>query len=84
MAQFLTRLDRVDKYLSSSKLHFRDTALDLNPLPFHYACEVLPPHSPLTYLLLWMREPCWSEEDLESRKVLAKAIRLYCMEQLDN
>jgi hypothetical protein len=77
-AEFTARLDRVARYLTSSKLHFKEGVLELNAAPFLHALEALPEGSPLSYLVLFLAETIWSEEDLLGRRVMTEALHDWC------
>lgn len=83
LAEFVSRLARIDRYLHSSKLHFNhEDVLELNPAPFKHAEEALPMGDPLAYITLFMRETVWSPEDLEGRKIMCQALKAWCLAQL--
>jgi hypothetical protein len=82
LLEFLQRLDRIEKYLNSSKLKFKNGVLELNVAPFKNADKALPLQSPLSYITLFMRETVWSEEDLASRKIMLQSLRSWVQHEI--
>lgn len=84
LQDFSAALQRVSRYLASSKLKFNDEdTLELNPSPFIHAADVAGRCTPLAFAVLTLKETCWASEELVGRQILVEALQQWCQRQAE-
>ena len=85
LQDFSAALQRVSRYLASSKLKFNEEGtLELNPAPFTHAAQAAGSCSPLAYAVLTLKETAWAPEELVGRQILVEALQQWCQKQIES